>query len=145
MRQAARARWGIETLVVGQDAFAFIEIIKRLESGATVALLMDRPPAGSAVEVEMFGRPFQASIAAAELARASGCLLLPVILLRTKRGYAAQLFPEVTFTRAALGKREARQELTQQIMRAFEPAIRQHPDQWFHFVPVWVAGPGAPK
>jgi lauroyl/myristoyl acyltransferase len=22
-------------------------------------------------------------------------------------------------------------------MRAFEPAIRQHPDQWFHFVPIW--------
>ncbi len=137
MRQAARARWGIETLVVGQDAFAFIEIIKRLEAGATVALLVDRPPPASAVEVEFFGRPFQASIAAAELARASGCALLPVVLLRTNRGYVAQLLPEITFERVALGNREARQLLTQKIMRAFEPAIRQHPDQWYHFVPIW--------
>jgi hypothetical protein len=36
-----------------------------------------------------------------------------------------------------LGKREARQELTQQILRAFEPEIRQHLDQWYQFVPVW--------
>ncbi len=137
MRQAARARWGIDTMVVGQDAFAFIEIIKRLESGATVALLVDRPPAASAVRVELFGRSFEASIAAAELARASGCVLLPVVLPRTERGYAAQLLPEITYDRAALGKREGRQELTQQIMRAFEPAIRHHPDQWYHFVPLW--------
>jgi lauroyl/myristoyl acyltransferase len=27
--------------------------------------------------------------------------------------------------------------LTQEIMRAFEPAIRQHLTQWFHFVPIW--------
>ncbi len=141
MRQAARARWGIETLVVGQDAFAFIEIIKRLESGATVALLVDRPPAGSAIEVELFRQPFLASIAAAELARASGCILLPVVLPRGDHGYAAQILPEITYDRMALGTREARQELTQQIMRAFEPAIRQHPDQWYHFVPIWPKSP----
>ncbi|HSH94992.1 MAG TPA: MMPL family transporter, partial [Roseimicrobium sp.] len=44
MRQAARARWGIETLVVGENPFAFVEVIQRLQSGANVALLLDRPP-----------------------------------------------------------------------------------------------------
>ena len=43
MRQASRSRWGVETLVVGQDAFAMLEVIKRLNAGATVALLVDRP------------------------------------------------------------------------------------------------------
>ena len=42
-------RRGVETLVVGTDAFAFMEIIKRLQTGATVALLVDRPPAATAV------------------------------------------------------------------------------------------------
>src|SRR5436190_3909512 len=55
LRQASRARWNIETLVIGNDPFAFLEIIKRLESGATVALLIDRPPPPTAVEVELFG------------------------------------------------------------------------------------------
>jgi len=43
--------------------------------------------------VELFGRPFSASIAAAELARASGCAVLPVYLPRAGRGYAAHILP----------------------------------------------------
>lgn len=137
MRRESRARWDIETLVIGEDPFAFVEIIRRLEAGATVALLIDRPPAASAVTVELFGRPFSASIAAAELARASGCVVLPVYLPRTGRGYAAHILPAMPYDRARLRDREARRQFTQEIMRAFEPVIRQHLDQWYHFVPVW--------
>jgi lauroyl/myristoyl acyltransferase len=72
-----------------------------------------------------------------ELARASGCVLVPAYLPRTDNGYAAHILPAVPYDRAALGRREARVVLTREMLRAFEPAIRQHPDQWFHFVPVW--------
>jgi lauroyl/myristoyl acyltransferase len=137
MRRESRARWDIETLVIGEDPFAFVEIIRRLEAGATVALLIDRPPPASAVTVELFGRPFSASIAAAELARASGCAILPVYLPRTGHGYAAHILPAMPYDRARLRDREARRQFTQQIMRAFEPVIRQYLDQWYHFVPVW--------
>jgi predicted RND superfamily exporter protein/lauroyl/myristoyl acyltransferase len=137
MRLASRARWGIETLVIGRDPFAFVEIIRRLEAGATVALLMDRPPVASAVLVELFGRKFAASIAAAELARAAGCVLLPVYLPRSDGGYSAHILPQIPYDRAALRSREARHKLTQEIMRAFEGPIRQHLDQWYHFVPIW--------
>ena len=51
-------------MVIGEDAFAVVEIIKRLQEGATVALLLDRPPPSSAVDVNLFGRPFKASVAA---------------------------------------------------------------------------------
>lgn len=137
LRQKSRARWGIETLVVGEDAFAFVEIIKRLQAGATVALLVDRPPPPTAVTVELFGRPFQASVAAAELARASGCAILPTFVIRTPRGYRAEILPEIAYDRAAIGDRAARTRLTQEILRAFEPVIRQHVAQWYHFVPIW--------
>ncbi|HZV35525.1 MAG TPA: MMPL family transporter [Verrucomicrobiae bacterium] len=137
LRQRSRARWDIDTLVIGEDPFAFVEIIRRLEAGATVALLVDRPPATSRVKVELFGRPFYASIAAAELARASGCVLLPVYLPHTEHGYAAHILPMVPYDRAALRQRDARLKLTQDIIRAFEQPIREHLDQWYHFVPVW--------
>ncbi|TAL01475.1 MAG: hypothetical protein EPO07_08365, partial [Verrucomicrobia bacterium] len=137
MRVASRARRGIETLVVGEDAFAFIEIIKRLQAGATVALLVDRPPAPKAVQVELFGQPIQASNAAAELARASGCAIVPGVIVRQPGGYAANILPEIIYDRAAIGHRDGRIRLTQEILRAFEPAIRQHVGQWYHFVPVW--------
>ena len=137
LRQRSRTRRGIETLVVGQDAFAFVEIIRRLQEGATVALLVDRPPAPTAVSVELFGKPFSASIAAAELARASGCAIVPAYIVRQRDGYLAHILPEITYDRAAIGNRAARIRLTQEILRAFEPAIRQHLTQWFHFVPIW--------
>jgi lauroyl/myristoyl acyltransferase/predicted exporter len=136
LRQASRARHGIETLVVGADPFAFVEVIKRLEAGAVVALLVDRPAVG-AVEVELFGRPFLASIAAAELARASGCAVVPVCVLREAAVYCARALPHLPYDRRALGDRAARIAFTREILRAFEPWIRQHPEQWFHFVPVW--------
>jgi KDO2-lipid IV(A) lauroyltransferase len=137
LRRASRARWDIETLVIGEDPFAVLEIIRRLEAGATVALLMDRPPTASSVTIELFGRPFEASIAAAELARASGCILLPVYLPHTAHGYAAHILPPIPYDRPSLRQRDARQKLTQQIMRAFEAPIREHLDQWYHFVPIW--------
>ncbi len=137
LRQASRARWGVETLVIGDNPFAIVEIIKCLQTGAAVALLVDRPPAATAVTVELFGRPFSASIAAAELARASGCAILPCVIVRRKGGYSGRLHPEIPYDRAAIGDRAGRIQLTQQIMRAFEPIIRQNMTQWYHFVPVW--------
>jgi lauroyl/myristoyl acyltransferase len=142
IRAQARARWGIDTLIVGQDPFAFVEVIKRLERGATVALLLDRPAKGTEVEVELFGRPFLASAAAAELARASGCAIVPCYIVREGARHESHLLAELAYDRAGLGDREARRRFTAEIMRAFEPAIRQHPDQWYHFVPIW---PGAGK
>ena len=79
------------------------------------------------------------AVAAAELARASGCAVLGVVVAREAGGYAARILPEFTYDRAALGSRENRQKFTQQILSAFEPEIRRYPEQWFHFVPVWPA------
>jgi KDO2-lipid IV(A) lauroyltransferase len=137
LRQQARSRWGVETFVVGQDAFAFVEVIKRLQGGAAVALLIDRPSPPTAVTIELFGRPFQASIAPAELARASGCALVPVYALADGEAYSAHALPEIAYDRRALGDREARRRLAGEILRIFEPIIRQHADQWYHFVPLW--------
>jgi lauroyl/myristoyl acyltransferase len=136
-RQAARARWGINTVVVGRDPFAFVEIIRLLEDGATVALLIDRPPKTSAIDVQLFGRTFAASISAAELARATHCEILPVYLPRVAEGYAGHILPPVRYDRSVLRDRAERRQLTQTILSALEPAIREHLDQWYHFVPVW--------
>jgi lauroyl/myristoyl acyltransferase len=136
-RAEARARWGIETIVVGQDAFSSLEIVRRLSEGAAVAMLIDRPFGPSGVEVELFGRRYHASIAAAELARASGCGVVAGIIVEEKGGYAARFSEEFKYDRRALGNREGRREFTQRLISAFEPDIRRYADQWYQFVPVW--------
>jgi lauroyl/myristoyl acyltransferase len=137
LRQASRARWNIETLVIGTDPFAFVDIIRRLETGAVIALLIDRPLASTSVAVNLFNRQFAASTAAAELARASGCVLLPVYLPRRGDTYEAHVMPEISYDRATLRDTGARQQLTQQIVTAFEPVIQQHVEQWYQFIPIW--------
>jgi lauroyl/myristoyl acyltransferase len=137
MRKAARTRYGVDTLIIGEDSFAFVEVIKKLQAGGDLAVSLDRPPDRGGVPVEFFGHPFEASLAAAELARASGCALIGVTIVRQPDGYAVKVLPEFTYDRKALGNREARRELTQQILRAFEPEIRKNIDQWYQFTPIW--------
>ncbi|MCX8156320.1 MAG: lysophospholipid acyltransferase family protein [Verrucomicrobiae bacterium] len=137
LREKARAQWGIQTVVVGDGAFGFVEVIRHLENGACVALLVDRPAPESAVTVQLFGRPFAASVAPAELARASGCAILPTTIVRTPAGYRGMAALPVPYERAALRHPEARQALTQRIMDVLAPVIAAHPEQWFHFAPLW--------
>ena len=137
LRIALRRRCGVETLIIGQDSFAFVEVIKRLQAGEALAISLDRPVARGGVPIEFFGKTFDAPLAAAELARASGCALVGVTLVRRPDGYAVKVLPEFTYDRRELGSREARQALTQKILRAFEPEIRKDIDQWYQFVPLW--------
>ncbi len=137
IRKAARARYGVDTLIIGDDGFAFVEVIKQLQGGADLAVSLDRPPDRGGVRAAFFGKPFDASLAAAELARAAGCALVGVTIVRRPDGYAVKVLPEFTYDRKALGSREARRELTQQILRAFEPEIRKNIEQWYQFTPIW--------
>jgi lauroyl/myristoyl acyltransferase len=138
LRNAARARYGVDTLIIGEDDFAFVEVIKRLQSGADLAVSLDRPPErGAGMPVQFFGRPFLASPAAAELARASGCALIGVTIVRRPNGFAVKVLPEFVYERRVLGSRESRAGLTQQILRAFEPEIRNNIEQWYQFTPIW--------
>ena len=141
LRNAARARYGVDTLIIGEGDFAFVEVIKRLQAGANLAVSVDRPPErGVGVPIKFFRHPFEASPAAAELARASGCALIGVTIVRRPDGFAVKVLPEFTYDRKALGNREACIELTQQILRAFEPEIRKNIEQWYQFTPIWAAG-----
>ena len=60
-----------------------------------------------------------------------------VYIVREAGGYRAQILPEITYDRAAIGHREERVKLTGEILRAFAPVIRQYAAQWYHFVPIW--------
>lgn len=145
IRARARARQGVETLVVGADPFAFVQVIRRLQEGGVVALLLDRPMPGTGVEVEFLRGRLLASPAAAELARATGATILPVYVVEEGGQYRAYALPPVAYERARLGNREERRALTGRILRVFEPAVRQFPSQWFHFVPVWCGDSGPTK
>jgi lauroyl/myristoyl acyltransferase len=66
-----------------------------------------------------------------------------VFVVREDGHYAATALPPVEYDRPSLRDPANRQAVTQKILRAFEAPIRQHPDQWYHFVPVWSPSPSS--
>lgn len=137
-RSAARLAHGIKTLVVGSDPFSFVEVVRQLQSGGNIAALIDRPNPGNGLAVSLCGRQLLVSPGPAELARASGCAVLPVYIVRGSSGYEATILPRIPYNRAQLRNPEAKQQFTTDLMRAFEPALKRYPDQWYQFVPVWL-------
>jgi KDO2-lipid IV(A) lauroyltransferase len=137
-REAGRRRLGIKTIPVGPGhPFAFVEMIETLRRNEFLAMLVDRPYAGSGSPVCFFGRETEFSSAPALLAHHTGAAVLPAFVLNGKnRGYvslAERIIPMDTPTkdRANLARN------TQRIASVFEEIIRRHPEQWFNYVPIW--------
>jgi lauroyl/myristoyl acyltransferase len=137
-RDEARQRAGIKTVAVGPGReFAFVELIKVLERGECVAMLVDRPYLGSGSPVTFFGRAVQFSSAPALLRQHTGAAVLPVFVVRQRYGrYVSFAEPPMEMT-TELDKRTALVANTQRIATVFESIIRRYPDQWFNYVPAF--------
>lgn len=140
-REDYRRRLGIKTITIGSDKFAFVEIINALKRNEFVALLAERPYGDTGIPVQFFGRETQFSIAPALLWKHTGAVVLPVFIFKNDgNGYVSLAEPPVAMTEAA-DSREALAQNTQRIATAFEKIVRQHPEQWFNYAPVWETAP----
>jgi KDO2-lipid IV(A) lauroyltransferase len=137
-RDEYRRRLGIKTVTVGQGReFAFLELIKVLERGECVAMLVDRPYFGSGSPVNFFGREVEFSSAPALLWQHTGAAVLPVFVVRHRRSRYLSFAEPPLEMQAAPDKRTALRLNTQKIASVFESIIRRYPDQWFNYVPAF--------
>ncbi len=136
-RSACRRRLGIGTIAVGPGHdFAFVEMLRTLRNNGCLAMLVDRPYAGTGTAVRQFGHETQYSTAAAMLSHHTGATVIPAFVLRQpNHDYRAITCPPVPMAIGPL--RETLQENTQRIADVFAVLIRQHPDQWFNHVPLF--------
>lgn len=137
-RDALRRRLGIQTIAVGPGReFAFLEMLAALRRNECVAMLVDRPYAGSGQPVDFLGARAAFSPAPALLAHHTGATVLPAFVLFNGRrryvSFAAPIIPMHTGPSA----RAVLAENTQRIATVFEAIVREHPTQWFNYVPIW--------
>jgi KDO2-lipid IV(A) lauroyltransferase len=139
-RDACRAHLGIRTLAVGPGhPFAFVELIQTLRRNELVAMLVDRPHAGSGAPVRYFGEETEFSTAPALLAHHTGATVLPAFVLQRPDGhYVSFADPPIDLIEDR-DPRRALTENTQRLATIFEAIVRAHPEQWFNYVPVWTA------
>ncbi|HEX5175683.1 MAG TPA: lysophospholipid acyltransferase family protein, partial [Chthoniobacteraceae bacterium] len=137
-RDRQRQLLGIKTIAVGPGHdFAFVEMMQALRRNEIIAMLIDRPYAGTGTTVRFFDRPAEFSTAPALLWRHTDAAIIPAFVLENStRGYVSFADPALPFART----NDARADLvenTQRLAMHFEAIIRDRPDQWFNYAPVW--------
>jgi len=131
-----RRRWKVETIEIGSDHFAFLEIAERLRRGAFVASLIDRPHASENTPVRLPGGTAQFSAGILLLAAHTGAPVIPATMVRRRDGrYVSQVFPPVHIEMKG-SRAETLQFYTQQIADTLRPVLCSYPEQWFQFVPL---------
>lgn len=136
--QGTRARLGMKTIPREDAPRRVLQALRRNEA---LAILMDRPAAGdSGVEVSFFGRNTVVPAGAATLALRTGARIVPAGMVRLPDDRFLGLVDrcidyEPTGDRAA----DVR-ALTQLIMDSLARWVREYPDQWYKFQPMWSEG-----
>lgn len=132
--QRKRREKGID-LIPASDVRAMLRV---LNGGGTLALLFDRPvdPARG-VPVRFFGKETAVPAGPAALARKTGATILTVYTTRRPDlTFEAVVGPEVTWTRSEDRDRDI-QVVMQKLIDTLQHAVRQRPDQWYMFRPMW--------
>jgi KDO2-lipid IV(A) lauroyltransferase len=120
-------------------------VLRRLQRGEIVALVVDRPTHANreGVEVRFFGQPTRVPAGAAHFALRTGApVVTGVVWRRTDNTYAARALPPLRFTPSADRDGDV-QRVMQRIMADAEAVIRAHPDQWYMFRSMWPPEPAA--
>jgi len=133
-----RARWGVNTIVVGDDAFSVVEIARTLRNGGFVAMLADRPYNNSnSIPVECPYGHMLFSGAPVLISLISGCPIIPVGVTTQSDGkFQITAQPPINPKWLPEGREQSLAHYTRQIAKALIPMFKENPDQWYHFSPL---------
>jgi lauroyl/myristoyl acyltransferase len=125
-----RQRFGLDVITLGRSAVR--AITRALEANSIVALLCDLEQ-GPGVTVRFFGRRAVVPGGPAAIALKTGAPLMPAYQYRTDPGrHHIHLDPPLPW---AAG--ETKEGLMQRVVRRFEDFIKERPDQWYAFRPMF--------
>lgn len=118
---------------------ATMGVLRCLNRGEGLAMMIDAVEPGDGVMVDFFGAPAEFSTAPARIALRTGCRVIPGVIARQPAD-ATRIAPIIDFDVRydATGDEEADvRALTQAIATSLETQVRRFADQWFAFRPVW--------
>jgi KDO2-lipid IV(A) lauroyltransferase len=130
--QAAREAVGLKVIPMGSA----LRSLRVLHESGILAFLIDRPVEDEGVAVQFFGGTIRVPAGAAGLALRSNAQIVGGYIVRNGHSYVARISPAIAVPPTG-DHGEDLQRLTQAIFDWLERVIRQHPDQWFMFRPMW--------
>jgi phosphatidylinositol dimannoside acyltransferase len=125
-----RQRFGLRVIMLGHSAVR--AITEELQANGVVALLCDLEQ-GPGVRVRFFGRSAVVPSGPAAFALKTGARLLPATQYSVAPGrHVIQIEPALNPVEG-----ETKASLMQRVVERFEHFIREHPDQWYAFRPMF--------
>src|SRR5215813_13599165 len=129
---------GMEVLPASGGPSPFGVLAQRLRAGGLVALPCDRDVTGSGIEVDFFGEKALMMGGPAALAVQTGAALMPATLWFEEDRWGVRVHEEIPVPDSGDRWQKAT-AMTQQVARAFEEGIREHPADWHMLQRVFVA------
>ena len=127
---ATRQRFGMNVVTLGRSAVR--AITDALRANEVVALLCDLEQ-GPGVAVRFFGRRAVVPGGPAAIALKTGAALVPAYQYSAARGrYHVHIEPALTWPEG-----ETKEGLMQRVIDSFEEFIKERPDQWYAFRPMF--------
>jgi KDO2-lipid IV(A) lauroyltransferase len=110
--------------------------LRRLHDGGLVLTGVDRPTAAGDL-LTFFGRPARMPTGHARLAVRTGAYILPAVCQKDDRGRYRVVGGELIDPRPFGTGPDAPQAVAQSVITVLEGFIRQRPEEWLMFFPVW--------
>jgi len=127
---ATRQRFGMDVVPLGRSAVR--AITEALHANGVVALLCDLEQ-GPGVAVRFFGHRATVPGGPAAIALKTGAALVPAYQYSDERSrYHVHIEPALTWPDG-----ETKEGVMQRVIDRFEEFIKEHPDQWFAFRPMF--------
>ena len=132
IRRRYRERHNVATITIGNSPFSAIEMVKALNNGEVVALLIDRYDGGlDTITTDFFGTPTKFPRGPFILSRLTEAPIITAFVVREKEGYKGIISQPLVVTHER-GEHEA----LGTVVKMLEKYIIMYPDQWYNFVPV---------
>lgn len=130
-----RQEAGLEVTPITETAIR--QAVQRLKAGGMVFTGVDYPFGPGREPLRFFGRPALLPTGHVRLALMTDAWLMAVgVQYQEGKGYVLRVEPPLELVRRGDRKRDAR-DLAERILAILERWIRETPDQWFMFLPVW--------
>ena len=136
-RSDFRARWGVKTIVVRDDSFSVLDIVRTLREGGFVASLADRPYDDNPIPVECPHGQILFSKGPVLLSLLASCPIIPVGIIRRADGkYDIEAGAAIEPRWLPEGREATLAHYTRQIASILVPMFARAPEQWYHYSPL---------
>jgi KDO2-lipid IV(A) lauroyltransferase len=113
------------------------ELLAALRRNECIAILGDRSIMGRGISADFFGSPAMVPYGHVTLSLRTGAPIVPAFLIRQKGTKFKMCVEDPIRPGSGSG---AFDDLLSRSLRVIEKYVRQYPDQWFAFEPIWQDG-----